>query len=58
MRRQALIALGRISGEIKDGLEEIRTDVAKRAKRVDRQVRKGVKKTVSRAKKTIKRSEQ
>ena len=58
MRRQALIALGRISGEIKDGLEEIRTDVAKRAKRVDRQVRKGVKKTVSRAKKTMKRSEQ
>lgn len=54
MRRQALIALGRISGEIK----EIRTDVAKTAKRVDRQVRKGVKQTVSKAKKTIKRLEQ
>jgi len=54
MRRQALIALGRIGGEIKD----IRKDVVKRAKKVDRQVRKGVKKTVSKAKKTIKRLEQ
>lgn len=58
MRRQALIALGRISDEIKEGIDEIRSDVAKTAKKVDRQVRKGVKKTVSKAKKTIKRREQ
>ena len=61
MRRQALVALGKISGlgdDIKDGLEEFRDDVVKQAKKVDRQVRKGVKKTVGKAKKTIKRLEQ
>lgn len=58
MRRQALIALGRISDEIKDGIDEVRSDVAKRAKRVNGQVRRGVKKTVNKAKKTIKRREQ
>ncbi|MFM8927009.1 MAG: glycosyltransferase [Rhodoluna sp.] len=61
VRRQALVALGKITDlgdEIKDGLEEFRDDVVKQAKKVDRQVRKGVKKTVGKAKKTIKRLEQ
>lgn len=61
MRRQALVALGKISdlGDgIKDGLEEFRDDVVKQAKRVDRTVRKNVKKTVGKAKKTIKRKDQ
>jgi hypothetical protein len=58
MRKQALVALGKISDlgdEIKDGLDELRADVVKQAKKVDKQVRKGVKKTVGKAKKAIKR---
>jgi len=58
MRKQALVALGKISDlgdEIKDGLDEFRADVVKQAKKVDKQVRKGVKKTVGKAKDVIKR---
>ena len=54
VRRQALVALGKISDlgeDIKDGLDELREDVKRQAKRVDRQVRKGV----SKAKQAIKR---
>ena len=58
MRKQALVALGRFTGlgdELKDGLEGLRADVVKQAKKVDRRVRKGVKKTVNNAKNRIKR---
>ena len=51
MRLRTLKALGLIGDEIKDGLG----DAIKQAKKVDRQVRKGVKRTVNQAKKTIKR---
>ena len=51
MRLRTLKALGLIGDEIKDGLG----DAIKQAKKVDRQVRKGVKKTVNQAKKTIRR---
>ncbi len=58
MRKQALLALGKITDlgdEIKDGFDELRADVVKQAKKVDKQVRKGVKKTVGKAKDVIKR---
>jgi glycosyltransferase involved in cell wall biosynthesis len=61
VRRQALLALGKISDlgdEIKDGLDELRADVVKQAKEVDRKVRKGVKKTVKNAKDKLKRTDE
>jgi len=61
LRRQTLVALGKISDlgdEIKDGLEELRADVLRQAKKVDKQVRKGVKKTVNNAKNRLKRTDE
>ena len=61
VRRQALLALGKITelgDEIKDGLDELRADVVKQAKEVDRKVRKGVKKTVKNAKDKLKRTDE
>jgi hypothetical protein len=61
VRRQALVALGKMTelgDEIKDGLDELRADVVKQAKKVDRKVRKGVKKTVNNAKKRLKRTDE
>lgn len=61
LRRQTLVALGKISDlgdEIKDGLEELRADVLRQAKKVDKQVRKGVKKTVKNAKNRLKRTDE
>lgn len=61
MRRQALVALGRftdLGDEIKDSLDELRADVLRQAKKVDKQVRKGVKKTVNSAKHRLKRSDE
>jgi hypothetical protein len=61
VRRQALVALGKISelgDDIKEGLDELRADVVKQAKKVDRKVRKGVKKTVNNAKNKLKRTDE
>jgi glycosyltransferase involved in cell wall biosynthesis len=61
MRGQALETMGKISDlgdEIKEGLDELRADVLKQAKKVDRQVRKGVKKTVNNAKNKLKRTDE
>lgn len=61
MRKQTLVALGKItdlSEEIKDGLEELRDDVRRQAKKVDISVRKGVRRTVSKAKEAIRRLEE
>jgi hypothetical protein len=61
VRRQALVALGKISelcDDIKEGLDELRADVVKQAKKVDRKVRKGVKKTVDNAKNKLKRTDE
>jgi len=58
VRGQALVALGKISDlndDIKDALDELRADVLRQAKKVDKQVRKGVKKTVDNAKSRLKR---
>jgi glycosyltransferase involved in cell wall biosynthesis len=60
-RRQTLVALGKFSDlgdEIKDGLDELRADVLRQAKKVDKQVRKGVKKTVNNAKNRLKRTDE
>ncbi|MEY4417964.1 MAG: hypothetical protein RIQ88_402 [Actinomycetota bacterium] len=51
MRKRTLRALGKL-GDISD---ELKADVLKQAKRVDKKVRKEVKKTVGKAKKTIRR---
>jgi hypothetical protein len=56
-----LVALGKISDlgdEIKDGFDELRADVVRQAKKVDNQVRKGVKKTVDNAKNRLKRTDE
>jgi hypothetical protein len=61
VRRQALLALGKITelgDDIKDGLDELRADVVKQAKEVDKKVRKGVKKTVNKAKSRLKRTDE
>jgi hypothetical protein len=61
LRRQTLVALGKISDlgdEIKDGFGELRADVVRQAKKVDKQVRKGVKKTVDNAKNRLKRTDE
>jgi glycosyltransferase involved in cell wall biosynthesis len=61
VRRQALVALGKITelgDDIKEGLDDLRADVVKQAKKVDRKVRKGVKKTVNNAKNKLKRSDE
>lgn len=50
MREQTLKALSEFGEEIKEGLDEIRTQ----AKKVDKKMRKSVKKTVVKAKRTIK----
>jgi glycosyltransferase involved in cell wall biosynthesis len=61
VRRQALVALGKITDlgdDIKDGLDELRADVLKQAKEVDKKVRKRVKKTVNKAKNRLKRTDE
>jgi hypothetical protein len=61
VRRQALVALGKITDlgdDIKEGLDELKADVVRQAKKVDRQVRKGVKKTVDNAKNILKRTDE
>lgn len=61
LRRQTLVALGKFSDlgeEIKDGFDELRADVLRQAKKVDKRVRKGVKKTVNNAKNRLKRTDE
>jgi hypothetical protein len=61
VRRQALVALGKITDlgdDIKEGLDELKADVVRQAKKVDKQVRKGVKKTVNNAKNRLKRTDE
>ena len=53
MREQTLKALAEFGDEIKEGLDEIRSQ----AKKVDKRMRKSVQKTVGKAKKTIKRKD-